>query len=226
MALLPILRCWRVDRRCRPGVPVEIARASASIDDAAIAAITDLYREILPAGRRDPRCDVGLGQSLCRRKCPIRRVVGIGAQCAASWQRTRSSTSGGCRISIAIRALPFAAGEFDGAAICAAVQHLTRPGEVIREVGRVLKPGAPLVVTFSNRCRADPADRLLVPARRYRPSLPGRPLFRRSRQLGRYPLPRPHPARRRRAALRGDRPQPRGRPSRQRRLTRTDDQES
>jgi SAM-dependent methyltransferase len=50
--------------------------------------------------------------------------------------------------------LPFAAGEFDGAAICGAIQHLTRPGELIREVGRVLRPGAPLVVTFSQRCLA------------------------------------------------------------------------
>jgi SAM-dependent methyltransferase len=49
--------------------------------------------------------------------------------------------------------LPFAGGEFDGATLCVAVQHLTRPRDVIREVGRVLKPGAPLVVTFSERCR-------------------------------------------------------------------------
>src|SRR5436190_434096 len=42
----------------------------------------------------------------------------------------------------------------DGATICAAIQHLARPGEVIREIARVLRPGAPLVVTFSNRCVA------------------------------------------------------------------------
>src|SRR5207245_6137985 len=48
--------------------------------------------------------------------------------------------------------LPFAAAEFDAAAMCVAIQHLTRPCEVIREVGRVLKPGAPLIVTFSNCC--------------------------------------------------------------------------
>ncbi|HML11355.1 MAG TPA: hypothetical protein VK432_10890, partial [Stellaceae bacterium] len=29
--------------------------------------------------------------------------------------------------------------------------------EVIREIGRVLKPGSPLVVTFSNRCLCTPA---------------------------------------------------------------------
>jgi len=50
--------------------------------------------------------------------------------------------------------LPFTSGEFDAAAICAAVQHLTRPSEVIREIGRVLRSGSPLVVTFSNRCLA------------------------------------------------------------------------
>jgi ubiquinone/menaquinone biosynthesis C-methylase UbiE len=48
--------------------------------------------------------------------------------------------------------LPFGDGEFDGAGICVSIQYLTRPVEVIREVGRVLKPGAPLVITFSNRC--------------------------------------------------------------------------
>ena len=53
--------------------------------------------------------------------------------------------------------LNFSNGEFDGAAICGAVQHFTSPAEVIREVGRVLKPGAPLVVTFSNRCLCTPA---------------------------------------------------------------------
>ena len=31
------------------------------------------------------------------------------------------------------------------------VQYLTRPVEVFHDVGRVLKPSAPLVVTFSNR---------------------------------------------------------------------------
>ena len=32
------------------------------------------------------------------------------------------------------------------------VQYLTQPVAVLRDVGRVLRPGAPLVVTCSNRC--------------------------------------------------------------------------
>jgi SAM-dependent methyltransferase len=48
--------------------------------------------------------------------------------------------------------LPFADGEFDGCGICVSVDYLTRPVEVMREVGRVLAVGAPLVISFSNRC--------------------------------------------------------------------------
>src|SRR5215216_4152439 len=32
------------------------------------------------------------------------------------------------------------------------IDYLTRPVEVLREVGRVLKGGAPVAITFSNRC--------------------------------------------------------------------------
>ena len=36
--------------------------------------------------------------------------------------------------------------------ICVAIQYLQRPVEVLTEVARALKPGAPLVISFSNRC--------------------------------------------------------------------------
>lgn len=48
--------------------------------------------------------------------------------------------------------LPFEAAAFDGAAICVSIQYLTQAVAVLREVGRVLRAGAPLAVTFSNRC--------------------------------------------------------------------------
>ena len=35
---------------------------------------------------------------------------------------------------------------------CVSVDYLIRPIEVFREVARVLRPGAPFVCTFSNRC--------------------------------------------------------------------------
>ena len=47
--------------------------------------------------------------------------------------------------------LPFADGLFDGAVCTEGTPYLTRPLETFAEVARSLKPGAPFVVTFSNR---------------------------------------------------------------------------
>jgi SAM-dependent methyltransferase len=49
-------------------------------------------------------------------------------------------------------ALPLATGSLDAAMICVGVQYLQRPVPVLEEVRRALKPGAPLIVSFSNRC--------------------------------------------------------------------------
>jgi SAM-dependent methyltransferase len=48
--------------------------------------------------------------------------------------------------------LPFADASFDAATCCVSVDYLTSPIAVFREVARVLRPGGPFVVTFSNRC--------------------------------------------------------------------------
>ena len=48
--------------------------------------------------------------------------------------------------------LPFADHRFDLVLCTLSVDYLTRPFEVFRDVGRVLKPGGLFLVTFSNRC--------------------------------------------------------------------------
>ena len=48
--------------------------------------------------------------------------------------------------------LPFADADFDAVLCCVSIDYLTRPVEVLAEAGRVLRPGAPVVLTFSNRC--------------------------------------------------------------------------
>src|SRR5579864_7287741 len=129
--------------------------AFARIDGAAIAAVTNLYREVLPAG--GAILDVMSGWvSHLPPEAPFRRVVGIGIEKRAlaenpfldEWRLQDLN---------AAPALPFANAEFDGATICAAVQYLARPAEVFREIARVLRPGAPLIVSFSNRCVATKA---------------------------------------------------------------------
>jgi ubiquinone/menaquinone biosynthesis C-methylase UbiE len=53
--------------------------------------------------------------------------------------------------------LPFGDGEFDGVGCCVSIDYLTRPVEVLREVGRVLEVGSPTIISFSNRCFPDKA---------------------------------------------------------------------
>ena len=48
--------------------------------------------------------------------------------------------------------LPFDDACFDAVLCCVSVDYLVRPVEVLAEAARVLRPGAPAVLTFSNRC--------------------------------------------------------------------------
>lgn len=47
--------------------------------------------------------------------------------------------------------LPLPDETFDGVVMTVSIQYITRPIEVFADVGRVLKPGRPFIVTFSNR---------------------------------------------------------------------------
>jgi Methyltransferase domain len=48
--------------------------------------------------------------------------------------------------------LPLQDASFDAAVCCAGVQYLCHPIDVFSEVRRVLREGAPFIVSFSNRC--------------------------------------------------------------------------
>lgn len=48
--------------------------------------------------------------------------------------------------------LPLPDASVDGVVCCVSVDYLVRPVEVLAEAARVLKPGAPVALTFSNRC--------------------------------------------------------------------------
>ena len=120
------------------------------IDDAAIAAVTQLYREFfLPNSALLDLMSSWV--SHLPPEVPYRRVVGLGMNAAELRANPRLE-------SYVVQdlnqqpALPFADGEFDGAALCVSIDYLTLPVAVLREVARVLRPGAPLVITFSNRC--------------------------------------------------------------------------
>src|SRR5205814_10622760 len=48
--------------------------------------------------------------------------------------------------------LPFGDEAFDGAMCAVSIQYVIHPVRLLREVRRLLRPGAPFVVSFSNRC--------------------------------------------------------------------------
>ncbi len=126
------------------------ARLVTHIDDGAIAAVTALYRDLFPAGG----AILDLMSSWVSHlppEVPYSRVVGLGMNAAELVANPRLTERLVQNLNTT-PVLPFAAGTFDGAAICVSVQYLTQPVAVFRELARVLRPDAPLLVTFSNRC--------------------------------------------------------------------------
>jgi SAM-dependent methyltransferase len=125
-------------------------RLVTHIDDGAIASVTTLYRQVLPPGG----AILDLMSSWVSHLPPeivYARVVGHGMNQAELAANPRLDEYFVQDLN-ADPVLPLPAGRFDGACLCVSVQYLQRPVEVFREVARVLRPGAPVVVTFSNRC--------------------------------------------------------------------------
>lgn len=125
-------------------------RLVTHIDDRAIAAVTQLYREFYPAGGEV----LDLMSSWISHLPPeveYERVIGLGMNGVELRRNERLDSYVVQNLNTDPR-LPFGSGEFDGAGICVSIDYLTRPVGVLREVGRVLKVGAPVVITFSNRC--------------------------------------------------------------------------
>ncbi len=120
------------------------------IDDGAIAAVTRTYRALLPAGG----VILDLMSSWVSHLPPevsYTSVVGHGMnaqELAANPRLDRWLVQD-------LNADPVLAlddAQFDGACLCVSVQYLQRPVEVFQQVRRVLRAGAPFIVTFSNRC--------------------------------------------------------------------------
>jgi SAM-dependent methyltransferase len=128
----------------------EPARLVCHIDDGAIAALTQLYRDVLPAGG----VLLDLMSSWVSHLPPemsYAEVIGHGMnrdELAANPRLSRWFVQNLNRET----ELPLAAASIDAAMICVSIQYLQQPVVVLREVARVLRPGAPLVISFSNRC--------------------------------------------------------------------------
>ncbi len=131
-------------------------RLVTHIDDAAVAAVTQLYRQLLPPGGAILDL-MSSWVSHLPAEVQYSRVAGLGMNARELAQNPRLTEPGIVQNLNENPQLPYGDAEFDGAGICVSVQYLTQPVAVFRELARVLRPGAPLVVTFSNRCFPDKA---------------------------------------------------------------------
>ena len=123
------------------------ARLVQHIDDGAIAAVRDLYDELGLYGEVLDLCSSWVSHLA---RTPQRLVV-LGMNAVELEQNPQAAE----RVVHDLNrdpTLPFDDASFDGAMCTVSVDYLIRPLEVFDEVARVLRPGAPFVCTFSNRC--------------------------------------------------------------------------
>ena len=124
----------------------DATRLVTHIDDAAIAAVGNLYDELGIDG--DVLDLMSSWVSHFRRPPSHVTVLGMNrdelvANAAASEHVVHDLN--------ADPRLPFGDGSFDAVVCCASVDYLVEPIAVFGEVHRVLRPGGPFVCTFSNR---------------------------------------------------------------------------
>ena len=126
------------------------ARLVTHIDEAATRALTAFYRATLPAG--------GVVLDLMSswvshlpQEVAFTEVIGQGMnaeELRANPRLTRSFVQNLNRTPT----LPLESAGCDAALCCVGVQYLQRPLEVFADIRRILRPGAPFIVSFSNRC--------------------------------------------------------------------------
>jgi FKBP-type peptidyl-prolyl cis-trans isomerase 2 len=128
------------------------------IDDTAIAAVTDLYRQLLPPGGRVLDL-MSSWTSHLPSETAFAEVAALGLNAEELAANLRLSE----RVVHDLNAdprLPFDTGRFDAVVCSVSVEYLTDPLAVFDEVARVLRPGGVFAVTFSNRWFAPKAIRL------------------------------------------------------------------
>jgi SAM-dependent methyltransferase len=125
-------------------------RLVTHIDDATIAALTQLYRERLPVGG----AILDLMSSWISHLPPevaYGRVAGVGMNGVELEHNPRLNERVVQDLN-AVPELPFADNSFDAVINAVSIQYLTRPMEVYASVRRVLKPGGLALIATSHRC--------------------------------------------------------------------------
>jgi SAM-dependent methyltransferase len=128
-------------------------RLVTHIDDAAIAAVGELYAELgIDGSAPGPRRVLDLMSSwVSHFRTPPAELVALGMN-AAELAANPAATQRLVHDLNADPCVPLPDADVDAVVCCVSIDYLTRPIEVLTDAGRVLRPGGPLAVTFSNRC--------------------------------------------------------------------------
>ena len=124
-------------------------RLVTHVDDGAITAARALYAELLPPGGTILDM-MSSWKSHLPDDIARKRTVGLGMNDVEMRENGQLDDYVVHDIN-ADPVLPFDDGEFDGGVMTVSVQYLIRPIELFADLRRVLRPGAPFIVTFSNR---------------------------------------------------------------------------
>lgn len=125
-------------------------RLVTHIDDEAIAALTAFYRQLIPDGA----LVLDLMTSWVSHFPAGKRLAGV-AGLGMNMVELENNPVLTERVVQDLNknpVLPWDDATFDAAVVTVSVQYLVRPQDVFADVGRVLKPGAPFAVAYSNRC--------------------------------------------------------------------------
>lgn len=126
------------------------ARLVTHIDEAAVAAVTQLYREVLPPGG----VILDLMSSWVSHlpdDVTYAEVIGHGMNA----QELAANPRLDCRFTQDLNAEPVLSlphASVDAACMCVSIQYLQHPAAVLSSLAQALRPEAPVVITFSNRC--------------------------------------------------------------------------
>jgi len=127
----------------------QVPRLVTHIDDGAIAKVGAIYASLLPVDG-----EILDLMASWRSHIPVsvspKRLVGLGLNQPEMADNPALTEIVVHNVNREPR-LPFADESFDGVVMTVSVQYLVRPIETFIEVGRILRPHSPFIVTFSNR---------------------------------------------------------------------------
>jgi len=101
--------------------------------------------------------DIGCGIGHSYRLLAPRETVGVDLDAAVLEGQLRET------VACDMRRLPFADGAFDGAIAVHSIEHVPDPEEALREMSRVLGPGATAVLVTPNRLTFGPPAEIIDP---------------------------------------------------------------